>query len=409
MLQVMERIRPGKWEQRRAYKKVNSFLAKIGPLLNGLSVEIGGSFAKGTWLSGDHDIDVFVKFPYEKYKKSDLSDLLAKRLKKYRLVHGSRDYFQLEFWGYLFELIPVLEITKAEQAVNVTDVSPLHTRWVTEHVKEFADEIRLSKSFAKAQGVYGAESYIKGFSGYVLEVLTIYYGGFFNFMKAASEWKKQEFVDAGSHYQHRSEALEKMNKEKQGCLIVPDPVQKDRNIAAALSEEKYLKFIDVCKQFMRNPRNEFFVQRKPTLKTLKTDAGVHCLVWIEAEPVEGKKDIVGSKMLKVWTFIQQHLEREGFHVKNSGWDFDGNALFWFILEHEEVSLEKKHYGPSVADEAHLRDFITKWHHHDMHEENGRVYVFVKRKHPHVKTYIPYILEQSEYVSEVLKRYRMKIY
>src|SRR3989344_5708124 len=239
MIGVLDSVKPGMWERRRVNNKVKKFLKFIDKYLNGLEVVVGGSFAKDTWLSGNHDIDVFVMFPYEKYKKSDISKLLANRLARYKLVHGSRDYFQVEYSGFLFELIPVLKINSSSKAVNVTDVSPLHTEWVNENIKENSDDERLAKLFAKCNNVYGAESYIKGFSGYLLEVLTIHYKGFFNLMKGVSKWRDREFIDTLGHYKDRSDIISKLNRSKITSLIVIDPVQKNRNIAAAVSSEKY--------------------------------------------------------------------------------------------------------------------------------------------------------------------------
>ena len=42
----------------------------------------GGSYAKDTWLKGDYDIDIFVKFDL-KYKTEDLSSMLEKALKPF--------------------------------------------------------------------------------------------------------------------------------------------------------------------------------------------------------------------------------------------------------------------------------------------------------------------------------------
>src|SRR5512142_1004009 len=72
--------------------------------------KIGGSFAKDTWLAGDHDVDIFVAFDTS-YEDSKLSDMLEKALKplKAERVHGSRDYFQVHD-GFTYEIIPVRAI-----------------------------------------------------------------------------------------------------------------------------------------------------------------------------------------------------------------------------------------------------------------------------------------------------------
>ena len=164
-MKILDEIRPSERERKEVKKIIESVISNIK--LNDAKLEIGGSYAKNTFLSGNHDIDIFAKFPYSKYKTKDISKELNRMLKmKNKKVHGSRDYFQFEKKGYNFELIPVLDIKNSSQARNITDVSPLHKKWVNKHLKN-PDEVRLIKKFCRAQNVYGAESYIKGFSCYV--------------------------------------------------------------------------------------------------------------------------------------------------------------------------------------------------------------------------------------------------
>ena len=37
---------------------------------------------------------------------------------------------------FTFEIIPILDIRKSEQAKNITDVSPLHAIWVKKHLND---------------------------------------------------------------------------------------------------------------------------------------------------------------------------------------------------------------------------------------------------------------------------------
>ena len=60
--------------------------------------------------------------------------------------------------------------------------------------KKILDEIKIAKAFCHANNCYGAESYINGFSGYGLELLVYYYGGFLRFIKAVSKMKDTHFA-----------------------------------------------------------------------------------------------------------------------------------------------------------------------------------------------------------------------
>lgn len=155
--EVRKDINPTKQEEKELMAKVKSVLDKINGKLKNARAILGGSGAKKTWLRKTHDADLFVLFDY-KSKSNELSDILEKVLKKIfpKIVrlHGSRDYFQIKEKGFIFEIIPILNIKKAEQAKNITDVSPLHAAWVKKHSK-LKDDIRLTKQFCKAADVYG--------------------------------------------------------------------------------------------------------------------------------------------------------------------------------------------------------------------------------------------------------------
>jgi tRNA nucleotidyltransferase (CCA-adding enzyme) len=266
-MKILNEIKPTAKEKQKVKRVIESVLKKIK--IDEARFELGGSYAKDTFLKGNHDVDVFVKFPYKKYKDKDISEILNKRLsRKHKRVHGSRDYFQLQKKGYTFEFIPVLNIKDSSQAKNITDVSLLHKKWVKKHLRK-PDEVRLLKKFCRAQGVYGAESYIKGFSGYVLEILTIQYGTFYDSVKAISKWKLPIYVDASKLYRSKKDAFNKINKSKRvNELIIVDPTQKDRNAAAAISKERINILIKSCKNYLHNPSDDFFFEKKLMIKDL---------------------------------------------------------------------------------------------------------------------------------------------
>ena len=146
--EALNDIKPNREYEEEILKKADNIIDRINKNVKNAKAVLGGSGAKGTWLK-TFDADIFVMFNYGKYKdKSDkLSDILGKPLKRYFKItrlHGSRDYFQIKQGKFTFEIIPILEIKKAEQAKNITDVSPLHSNFVLKH-KKIIDEMRLTK------------------------------------------------------------------------------------------------------------------------------------------------------------------------------------------------------------------------------------------------------------------------
>ena len=329
----------------------------------------GGSIAKGTFLKGDHDVDIFVKFKYP-YREQNISKLLKKALAglKAKEVKGSRNYFHIGE----FEIVPVLDIKNPDKALNVTDMSPLHMSWVKKHSNaKLRDDIRVAKQFCKGQEVYGAESHIKGFSGHVLDLLIIHYKGFKNLLKQCQTWKHQEVIDF--HDYHKGDALAILNKSKISPLIVIDPVQPNRNAAAALSKEKITIFKKAAKDFLTKPSIEFFRVREIDIKELKKTN--QNLIILRVKPLTGKKDVVGSKLLKAFKHVNNNLKKHDFKVLEDGWNF---KLFYFIIKNEKMSDFIIRDGPPTKLKAACEKFKAK--HKKTYTKNKRLYTKLKRTH-----------------------------
>lgn len=381
--EVLTDSKPSQEEKEALQTKIDNFIVKINKNIKDAKAILGGSGAKDTWLKGAHDADIFVKFNYSKYqdKSEQLSDILEKHLKKifkYKRLHGSRDYFQINEKGFIFEVVPILDIKTAQQAKNITDVSPLHSQWVNKYPK-LKDEIRLTKSFCKAQSVYGAESYIQGFSGYICEVLTIYFGSFLKLVKAATQWKDKVIIDVAKYYKNEDAILFEVNKAKLfSPLILIDPVQKDRNAAAAMSFEKFDQFRKACQVFLRKPAKSFFEKKEITIEELKKRAKGNKLIIAQVIPLDGKEDVVGSKLLKAFTFLHKRLPEKEFKVIESGWKWDKafDCVFWFIFDKKPLPETETRIGPPSFAKEHIAIFKKK--HKNVYLKNRRYYAKVKR-------------------------------
>ncbi len=402
MKKVLENILP-KTEEKSVLKKyIEEIINKFKSLKN-VKFVIGGSYAKGTWLSENKEADIFAKFNYEKYRDKDISKelkkLLDKKKIKVEIVHGSRDYYHFMEEGVLFEIIPVLDIRDYRKALNVTDVSPLHVNYVKKNTdKKLKNEIRLLKQFCKSNGVYGAESYIKGFSGYVLEVLIIHYGSFKKLLNAAKKWKDKEVLDPAKHYKTKNEALLNLDSSKKvSPLIIIDPVQKNRNVAAALNKKSFNEFISLSKLY--DGSESFFMKKEISLNKLK---GYNIF---KITPLEGKKDIVGAKLLKALEKTKNSIEREGLKVYDYGWKWEEYAYFWFKTD-KTLPSRIKHYGPKTSMKKHGEAFRKKWKGKKLKKEKGKYYVVIKRGKIYSKDIIQDILKRSDVKSNF--RYQ-KIY
>ena len=301
---------------------------------------------------------------------------MKKHLKVTRL-HGSRDYFQIKQQKFTFEIVPILDIKKAEQAKNITDVSPLHSNFVLKH-KKLIDEIRLTKQFFKAAKVYGAESYILGFSGYVCEILTINYGSFLKLMKSITKWKEKAVIDIKGYYKNKNVFME-LNKSKlTSPLIVIDPVQKDRNAAAALDHEKFDIIRHRAMSFIKNPSKEFFEVKVLTEQYIRNKFRRNKLIILKAKPLNKKEDIAGAKMLKAFHFIEQRLISYNFKIIESDmlWHSKNSSLIYYALENDRLSKTMEVSGPPLKIKRHAEIFKKK--HEKTFIRNNRIFAVEKR-------------------------------
>jgi len=384
--EVLNEIKPSKEYEKDILDKANSIIHKINKGIKDAKTVLGGSGAKGTWLK-TFDADIFVKFNYNKFNdKSDkLSDILEKFLKKHFKIirlHGSRDYFQVREGKFTFEIVPILQIKKAEQARNITDVSPLHSNFVLKH-KKLIDEIRLTKQFFKATKVYGAESYIRGFSGYVCEILTIYYGSFLKLIKSVPKWKEKKVIDIKNYYKGKN-IFNEINKSKlTSPLIIIDPVQKDRNASAALDHEKFEILKHRAKEFLKNSSREFFEVKILTEQDIrkKFQKG---LIMLKAKPLNKKEDVAGAKMLKAFHFIEKNLIFNGFNIIESDmlWHAKTSSLFYYALKNDELPKTTELQGPPLKIKRHV--LLFKKSHKKTFIKNKRIFALEKRKFTNAK-------------------------
>lgn len=370
----LKEVKPSEKEIEKINKETNEIIEKLEKSIKKkriiAQVFIGGSLAKNTIIKKDrYDIDIFVRFD-KKYEDNKISDLLSELLKKSRLkaerIHGSRDYFRLKRKN-LFEIIPTCKIKKPEEAKNVTDLSYFHVSYVLNCIKKnkkLADEIILSKAFCYCQKCYGAESYIKGFSGYALELLICYYKSFMNFIKAIAKFKQGEqiVIDAGKFYKNKQEILLNLNEAKISSPIVfVDPTFKERNALAALSKETFLRFQESCIKFLKKPGRKFFEIQKINEKKFN--------LILEARTNKQEGDIAGSKLLKFFNFVSRNIDKY-FLIKNKDFEYDGKkkAKYYFNMKKRKEII---YSGPVINKIENLLAF--KQAHKNVFIKQGKSY------------------------------------
>jgi tRNA nucleotidyltransferase (CCA-adding enzyme) len=373
----------------RAEKKFSRDLAariaKASP--KRCEVILTGSIAKGTFLRDSKDIDIFVLFPRSE-KKEHFEKIMVKIVKKafpktgYTLSYAEHPYVRFHIEGRKIDLVPAYKIGHADERISAVDRSVLHTEYILRNMSaKQKDDVLLLKKLLKANGLYGAEIKIEGAPGYLCELFILKYQSFSRLIGAVSKWSPPLVIDLAKHYSKKDAKTlrEKFSSE----LVVVDPTDKNRNVAAALSSENLKKFILLCRYFKKNPNRNFFL-RKPKMfeqkiKYLKTKGHAYVITLPKPEIVD---DVLWGQLKKLMHQLNCRLEKDGFECCVSGLVADdsnniiriGFAVYDNLLP-KTIAIE----GPMLEMGSHVSKFKKRHKGAKFIERSGRIFTITKRK------------------------------
>lgn len=368
---VLERITPSEEEEHAIMAQVTrleSIAREIMP--ENTKIVLVGSLAKGTWLKGATDIDLFFLFEpgFDLEEAMPLLHKIADKLNGEReLLYAQHPYLHVHFDGFEADLVPGYNVPPTA-ILSAVDRSPYHTEFVRENLVS-VDDVRLLKKFAKGIGVYGADMVHEGFSGYLCELLVIRYGSFLEVLRAAAGWETPVVLD---------------EMDSSDAFVMKDPVDANRNVAAAVSARTLKRFIRASRDFLKSHSEKFFFQAELPEVDLKSVPGL-IVVGIEHDPAS--EDIIASQIRCLMLRCVEKLNRYGFHVQRYGM-LDG--AFALILEVTELPEEYVHLGPPLKFKENAETFREKWE--NAYEEDGRLKAKAKRRFTKAKDYLKHLLE-----------------
>jgi tRNA nucleotidyltransferase (CCA-adding enzyme) len=367
---ILMKIKPSKKENEKVKILSNQLIKVINESAKELDVPatavLVGSVAKETWLAGNADIDILIKFPLE---------TSSEYLKEYGLKIGHKCIQKMEgsseeryashpyVTGYIdgsyVDFVPCYDIKSSIELKSAVDRTLLHTEYIKANlIYKQTDEVVLLKKFMDSVGTYGSEFKVGGFSGYLCEMLILRYGNFIETLKNAAErWNYGYIIDI--------EDYGTVNQFKDP-LIAVDPVDKNRNVAAALTVQKMSEFIVAAGNFLNKPSEEYFV-----LKDYNTEPHIMIeqykkrdtkTVLICFKPPKIPADAVYPQIKKTENSIVRVAESEGFSVFGSESWTDETDLAVILIEFETWKLPsiKKHDGPQIWVREHQERFLEKY-------------------------------------------------
>lgn len=331
-----------------------------------IKCKLVGSMAKKTSLIDKADIDIFMAFPLS-YSEEELKEYGLEFGKhcitlmngKSELRFASHPYITGFIEGYEIDFVPCYTINDASELKSAVDRTILHTNYVQSHLSdEEASQVLLLKKFMTCVNTYGANYKVSGFSGYLCELLILKYHSFEEVLKAASyKWHK--------HYKIDLENYGTCNKFKDP-LIAIDPVDKNRNVAAALSMQKFSEFIVASRNFLDNPNESYFQEKE--IQTSKEyllgefeKRDTKCYV-LSFEVPELPTDVIYPQVNKTMNSFVNVSKIYDFDVIENSYYIDANSIAHIIIEYEidKLSNIKIHHGPQVKLYENGVNFLKKY-------------------------------------------------
>jgi tRNA nucleotidyltransferase (CCA-adding enzyme) len=323
-----------------------------------LKVIVGGSFAKGTWLENDTDIDFFVMIEptVERNEFEELGKSVGfHALKKYSpyLRYSEHPYVEGKVNGIRINVVPCYKV-QVNKWKSAADRSPFHTIFMETKLNEFLkSEVRVLKKFLKSIGIYGSQISVSGFSGYVTEVLILKYGSFRNVLQTFAELTPNYIVSLDSPDQS---LIEKFRSP----ITIIDPIDSNRNLGAAISAECLAKFVLASRLFLKAPSTKFFMTSSKSNPKIVSDIKSNLLI-IDFKIQMRSPDILWGQLKKRLTSISKQLANAGFEIikKFCYTDEQEHATFIFMIKYTNLSKINLNVGPKIFLKNETDSFIKK--------------------------------------------------
>jgi tRNA nucleotidyltransferase (CCA-adding enzyme) len=400
---VLSRIRPTP-DELEHIRGVAARLIEVASGIGRADPLVVGSVARGTFIRGDRDLDLFLLFepelPREDLEREGLAlaRQIAERLQApYHEKYAEHPYINARLDGIDVDLVPCYRVESAAAIRSAVDRTPFHTRYIEERIAPYTDDVLLLKQFAKAGGVYGSDQMTEGFSGYLCELLILHYRGFSALLAAAAEWKPGTLIDTGGH----------RTKDFSEPLVVVDPVDPGRNVSASVSLDRMYEFVELARGYCEEPAQTFFFPPQPEvltraeLQSVIRAKGTNLVAMTFATP-PFIPEVIVPQLRRSLESVCALLERNGFLVIAAECEMlEDRSMLLFELMNTMTPNVRRHIGPPLWNRSNADRFARKYRGCEGENifagpfiENGRYIVEISRKFTRVEDLLasPDVLE-----------------
>ncbi len=416
---ALRMVKPTKYEIEEQKEVINGLKKSIEKIAKKagykfLFIEAEGSTGiKQTQLRGASDIDIFValspndyqnilRLPTKKMIKEKLHKEFEIIVEKWfkpaakdagctdiKITYAEHPYLSAKIRGFDVDIVAGFWLEPQELLrhgpITAVDRTPHHTQFVHKNLSmEQRDEVRLLKAFLKACHVYGDKCAIgrSGFTGFSVELLIFFYKTFENTLINLKNLPQQPIDFFG----RKKEELRKHPKFGRDFLIIIDPTDPNRNVAASIDKRAYLYVNHVSQKFLEEPSIDYFIEKPIEPLSLEEEEKYKGhLVVVEFENTKNMHYVIlRDKLYKLASHVAFLLEKE-----ETGEERFGKAIYEVYFEDPIYAVgfycmksELEPYflrkGPPSNIVDYVRDFLKK--HPDAFEKNGFYWAKIKRKY-----------------------------
>jgi tRNA nucleotidyltransferase (CCA-adding enzyme) len=322
---------------------------------------VAGSAARGGFLTDRVDVDFFLLFPPE-LSRADLEreglELARRVLPRHEIRYAEHPYLRGAFAGFQVDVVPGYEVPDGAHPISAVDRTPFHQAYLlTRETPALLEQVRLTKQFLRALGVYGSEARTGGFSGYLVELLVVRYGRFRALLEEARDWRPPvRLVVHGGPLPRVPEEV---------ALILDDPVDPARNVSSALTLANLATFVLAARGYLDRPSEAWFevpararVDRAEGVRRAG-ERGTHVAVLGLPRP-SLVDDVLYPQLRKAERGVREAIDRLGFQGIGTGAGADADGLVVAVeVAHGELPNVRVRDGPPVGLDR-VNSFLGKW-------------------------------------------------
>jgi tRNA nucleotidyltransferase (CCA-adding enzyme) len=372
----------------------------------------GSTGIKQTHLRNDSDIDLFIFLDPDKYQdvidnksksRTKISALFRKycdewiipalqanKIEEFYIAYAEHPYVSSKLHGYdidiVFSFILPEEYIRQRGPITAVDRTYYHSKFVKDNLNfDQINDVRILKMFFKNNYSYGDKAAIArgGFIGYAAELFIHHFGDIWNLFT-----NFEDLPYNGIDFFNRSNRdLREISRFQNDFLILIDPTDSNRNVAASISERAWIYCKSRIQKFLANPNTEYIKGKNlsPLIDKFNKELNSHYVVIELVQISDSHYTKIRDKVYSIAESIKSLASWELDHsirfpsVNYSIYFNPDNKRFSLTFYTSKFQISEKYIrrGPRADKTRNFEKFEAK--HPDLFIKEGFSYVKERRK------------------------------